>query len=125
MDESAKKAFIYVSVSVLIFLIYKNINKIELPSKKNTDAPKSTLNANGSKRPFINMPTELRKANQDAATVLQAFILAYNNNEPETELLQLNNDFKNNYGLYIIKYKNEICVFDENDTKVLVYKIEG
>jgi hypothetical protein len=54
---------------------------------------------------------------------IKAFIDAYNNDENESVLIDLNNEMKDNYGLYLIKTNKDITVYDLNNNEVVVAKI--
>ena len=59
----------------------------------------------------------------DAMTCIRAFIDAYNADESESVLTDLNNEIKGTYGLYLIKTSNSITVYDFNNKEVLIAKI--
>lgn len=124
MEESAKKALIYVVVAVGIFLLFR-------PRKKDntTNSTPLTKAVNSSGRVQLVMPTGNSVTVYDESQVgsgmvcVKAFIDAYNNDENETLLTDLNNEMKSSYGLYLIKTSNNITVYDVNDNEVLVAKI--
>ena len=123
-EESAKKALIYVLVAVGIFLLFRPKKE----SDKKTTATPLTKFTNSSGRTKLKMPDTngIDPNNQlanDAVIALTAFIDAYNKDETEERLTDLNQETKASFGLFIIKTEDEIFVKDMNGNNVLVSKI--
>jgi len=123
-EESAKKALIYVLVAVGIFLLFKP----KKDSDKKTTSTPLTKFTNASGRDKLKMPdvSGIDPNNQlanDAIIALTAFIDAYNKDETEERLTELNQEMKSSFGLFIIKTEDEIFVKDMNGNNVLVSKI--
>jgi hypothetical protein len=124
MDESAKKGFIYLLVAVGIFIIFKPRKKEDT---NNSTPLKKSVNSSG--RIKLVLPTGSNVTVYDnlqvdnAMVCVKAFISAYNNDENEGLLTDLNNEMKDNYGLYLIKKSNDITVYNLDNKEVLVAKI--
>jgi hypothetical protein len=59
----------------------------------------------------------------NAFTALKAYITAYNAQEPQNKLDELNGEIANDYGLKVVRRRtdNRLAVYDLNDSEVLVY----
>jgi hypothetical protein len=124
-EESAKKALIYLLIAVGIFIAFRPKQKSE---QQTTSMPlQNAKNSSGRIQlvlPTGNSLTIYEQSQYDnAMTCIKAFINAYNADESESVLTDLNNEIKNQYGLYLIKTKSDITVYDFNDNKVLTGKI--
>ena len=124
-EESIKRALIYIIVGVAIFIILKPKDE---PENNQTSKPLTkAINASG--RVHLVMPTGNKISvfdedrRNDSLVCIRAFIDAYNNDESESVLTQLNNDIKNEYGLYLIKTSKDITVYDSTKKEVLKAKI--
>ena len=124
-EESAKKALIYVIVAVAIFIVFRPKKENE---KKTVSQPLQKM-INSSGRVHLVLPTGSgvtiydESRYDDAMTCIRAFIDAYNADESESVLTDLNNEIKGTYGLYLIKTSNSITVYDFNNKEVLIAKI--
>jgi hypothetical protein len=123
IDESAKKALIYVLVGVAIFVIFKPKDESD-----NTAQPlQKAVNSSGRVHLIAPNPNSVTVFNEslvdNGMICVNAFISAYNNGESEVLLTDLNNEMKDNYGLYLIKKSTNITVYDINNNKVLEAKI--
>jgi hypothetical protein len=124
-EESAKKALIYVLVAVAIFIVFRPKSQ----SEKQTTAMPLQKSVNSSGRIQLVMPTGNNVIVKDESRIndsmvcIKAFIDAYNNDESESVLIDLNNEMKDNYGLYLIKTNKDITVYDLNNNEVVVAKI--
>jgi len=124
-EESAKKALIYVLVAVAIFIVFRPKSQ----SEKQTTAMPLQKSVNSSGRIQLVMPTGNNVTVNDESRIndsmvcIKAFIDAYNNDENEGVLIDLNNEMKDNYGLYLIKTNKDITVYDLNNNEVVVAKI--
>jgi hypothetical protein len=124
-EESAKKALIYLLIAVGIFIAFRPNQKSE---QQTTSMPLQNAK-NSSGRIHLVLPTGYsltiyeQSQYDNAMTCIKAFIDAYNADESEIVLTDLNNEIKNQYGIYLIKTKSDITVYDFNDNKVLTGKI--
>jgi len=124
-NDSAKKALIYVLVGIAFFILLKPKKQSE---QQITSIPLSAAK-NASGRVHLVIPTGSGVTIYDesqydnAMTCIRAFIDAYNADESEAVLTDLNNEIKNTYGLYLIKTKKDITVYDFNDKEILIAKI--
>lgn len=118
-NETAKKALIYfLSAAVISFIGFKIFGSNS--KDKNTSQPASTKNSSGRRK--IKMP-QFDGEEDASSTAMQAFVRAYNSNETEDRLIELNEEMKNSMGVYAIKTKDSVNIKDLDGKDVLVYKI--
>jgi len=116
-NESAKKALIYfVSAGLISFILIKILSKAK---SNNTTQPTATKNAIG--RVKLKMP-QFDGEEDNSTLAMQAFVKAYNSNESEDRLIELNEEMKNSMGVYAIKTKDSVSIKDLEGKDVLVYK---
>ena len=123
-EESAKKALIYLLLAAGIFLLFRPKSNIE---KKTSTTPLTPF-TNSSGRTKLKMPdtSNIDSSNQlanDSVIALTAFIDAYNKDETEERLTELNQEMKANLGLFIEMTNTEIFVKDMSGNNVLISKI--
>lgn len=124
-EESAKKALIYLLLAAGIFLLFRRKSNTE----KKTSTTPLTQFTNSSGRTKLKMPdtSNIDPNNQlanDSVISLTAFIDAYNKDETEERLTELNQEMKANLGLFIEMTNTEIFVKDMSGNNVLISKIK-
>ena len=80
-------------------------------------------------RKYINPPTVdesqigVNPLADNAFTALKAYITAYNSNEPQNKLDELNGEISNEYGLKVVRRRTDgkLVVYDLNENEVMVY----
>ena len=115
-NESVKKALLVFGSGFLLFLLIrpkgKNWKKIYAGGAIPEDKPNQRKKL---VEPKVD-PKEIKgnKKAQDAITVLKAYIMAYNNGEPQSELDKLNEEIKKEYALTVFRrgIDNKIVVAD-------------
>lgn len=125
-NESVKKALLVFGSGILLFLLIKpkskNWKKIYsgggVPEDKPTERKKLML-------PKVD-PKDIKgnKKAQDGITCLKAYITAYNNGEPQSELDKLNEEIKKEYSLTVFRrgLDNKLVVADLSGKVILENK---
>ena len=135
-DFGKKELFIWVLVFGGAYLTFKYL----LPEPRTSSSSNNSSNFSGgassielkAPAPEDRRPLELPTAAEDdfnnnpmandAFTVLKAYILAYNANEPQSVLDSMNSEFSYDYGLRVIHRRtdNKLVVQDNNANDILV-----
>ncbi len=122
-----KQAFQFLAVFVGSYLVYK----FTFPkSRKNFKAGAIEMKEQSPQdREYINPPTMdesqvgLNPLSDNAFKSLKAYVAAYNAQEPQSALDELNVEINKDYGLKVIRRRtdNKLAVYDTQDQEVMVY----
>ena len=132
IDEvSAKKAIIYTLVAVGLYLIVRKrqAKRDDDVFENNIDKPNSvSINATNNRTRIVlpdlsNIDTTVNPRAKDAVSAVKAYSDAWNNDETDDFMSELNDELMKSFGVTITHSQKELVAKDYDNNNILVVKI--